>query len=56
MRITKWMVAVAATCTAMPVLAMDDQATWVALRRAGREAPDRAGARHRLGDLGVDRR
>ena len=28
MRITKWMVAVAATCTAMPVLAMDDQATW----------------------------
>ena len=28
----------------------------VALRRAGREAPDRAGARHRLGDLGVDRR
>ena len=28
MRITKWMVAVAATCTAMPVLAMDDQASW----------------------------
>ncbi len=28
MRITKWMVAVAATCTAMPVLAMDDHATW----------------------------
>jgi len=28
MRITEWMVAVAATCTAMPVLAMDDQATW----------------------------
>jgi copper resistance protein B len=28
MRITKWMMAVAATCTAMPALAMDDQATW----------------------------